>query len=565
MKQIIQILLTATLLSALTGCNDTLDNSIDIDLTPDQVYVNFERMEQAAAGAYINLAKVSGFYAWGNSLKACASDEAEETNYTAKSQQFNIGSWNQYSNPDDIYASMYTAIRQCNLFLENSTEYKKILVRDTITSAGRDQYMQQCTLIEWYRYEVQFLRAFYHFELAKRYGGIPIIRKTITEDEALKIPRSDMQECMTFVKEECDSIYKHMQYDWIAAKYPDYHGRATAGAALALSSRATLYQASPLHNPGNDISLWKDAATVAKTLIDLKKANSTTPQYAMASNYDELFLAPNSYSGSEIIFYQRFANSNVLEAWSYPIGTPGGNSGVTPSQNLVDAYEKLPGWDASKPYEKVDPRLQKTIVVNGSTWNGRTIESHIGGIDGTDKKGASRTGYYLKKFLSPNLALTGANQGRSMKAWVFFRYTEAFLNYAEAMNEAFGPDYTDATYTMSAREALDKIRQRADVNLPAIQSGLNKDEFREIVKRERRVELAFEDHRAWDLRRWKEGEKLGEPIKGVRITKNVDNSLSYDFDYTVEDRVFSEKMYFYPIPQSEINKNPEVLKQNPLW
>jgi len=565
MKHIIQIFLTITLLLSLIGCDDTLDNSIDIDLTPDQVYVNFERMEQAAAGTYINLSKVSGFYVWGNSLKACASDEAEETSYSSKSQQFNIGSWNQYSNPDDIYESMYIAIRQCNLFLENSTDYKTILVRDTITSSGKDKYIQQCELIGWYRYEVQFLRAFYHFELAKRYGGIPIIRKTITEDEALKIPRSGFQECMTFVREECDSIYKYMQYDWVTAKYPDYHGRATAGAALALASRAALYQASPLHNPNNDIELWKEAAKAAKALIDLTKANSSTPQYSLASNYEDMFLAPNSYSGSEVIFYLRLANSNVLEAWNYPIGTPGGSSGVSPSQNLVDAYEKLSGWDPANPYDKVDPRLQKTIVVNNSTWNGRTIESYIGGIDGPDKRNASRTGYYLKKFLSPNLVLTGANPGRSMKAWIFFRYSEAFLNYAEAMNEAFGPDYTDATYTLSAREALNKIRQRSDINLPAIQTGLGKDEFKKIVKNERRVELAFEEHRVWDLRRWKEGDTLGDAIKGVRVTKNADNTFSYNLDYKVEDRVFSEKMYYYPIPQSEINKNPEVIKQNPLW
>lgn len=563
MKYIIQIFL-AIILFSFVACDDTLDNNIDIDFTPDQIYVSFDRMEQAAVGAYTSLSRVSGFYIWGSSLKACATDEAEETDYSSKSQQFNIGSWNQYSNPDDIYENMYIAIRQCNLFLENSTDYKKILARDTITSTGKNEYIKDCELMGWYRYEVQFLRAFYHFELAKRYGGIPIIKKTITEEEALKISRSSFQECMTFVEEECDSIYSYMQDDW-SSNYTSYHGRATSGAALALASRAALYKASPLHNPTNDPILWQNAAKAAKALIDHTPKGKSTPMYSLASDYNKLFLAPESYLNKEIIFYLRHANSNILEAWNYPIGTAGGSSGVAPTQNLVDAYEKLSGWDSSNPYDKVDPRLQKTIVVNNSTWNGRTIESYVGGKDGPDKKQASRTGYYLKKFLSPNLALTGSNPERSMKAWIFFRYAEAYLNYAEAMNEAFGPDYTDATYTMSACEAINKVRQRPDINLPKIQAGLDKNEFREIVKRERRVEFAFEDHRAWDLRRWKDGDKLAETIRGVRITKKLDDTYSYDFSYPVEDRVFSEKMYLYPIPQSEINKNSEVLKQNPLW
>jgi hypothetical protein len=560
------IIYSVILILLFSSCDDLLDNSIDINLKPEQVFVNYERIQETAVAAYTSLQYVGGYYHWAQSLKACATDEAEETDYGSPAQQFNLGIWNQYSNPDDVYAKMYMAIRQCNIFLENTVDYKSILVVDTITSTGKELYEKHCQDIGWYRHELRFLRAFYYFELIKRYGGVPLITRTITEDEALEIPRSDFGACVDYIVEECDSIKDYMQLDWVADGKSEFQGRATKGAALALKSRVLLYAASPLNNPENDIQPWKDAAKAAKELIDLKRVGSSSASlYKLSNTYDYLFVAPNSYSDQEVIFYLRYANSNILEAWNYPIGTPGGRSGVSPSQNLVDAYEKLSGWDPAKPYDRIDPRMQKTIVVNNSTWNNRTIESYVGGKDGIDKRNASRTGYYLKKFLSPNLDLVSSTPGRSMKSWIFFRYGEVLLNYAEALNEAYGPSGgAEDGHTMTALEAVNLVRRRTGINLTRL-LNIDQTTLREKIKNERRVELAFEEHRAWDLRRWKDGEKLSEPIRGARITKDETGVFTYDFNHIVENRVFEDKMYLYPLPQNEINKYPQVLKQNLLW
>ncbi len=561
-----KILYTLIAILFFSSCDGLLDNAIDTNLKPEQVYVNYDRMQQSAVAAYTSLYSFSGFYLWSQSLKAGASDEAEDTDYSSPAQQFNLGTWNQYSNPDDIYAKAYSAIRQCNLFLEKSVDFEKILVVDTITATGKETYIQQRDDINWYRHELRFLRAFYYFELIKRYGGVPLITRTITEAEALEIPRSDFATCVDYIVNECDEIKDHLQVDWIADGKGEFQGRATKGAALALKTRVLLYAASPLNNPQNDLTKWKAVANAAKEVMDIKRVGSTSAAlYRLSNSYDYLFVAPNSYSDQEVIFYLRHANSNLLETRNYPIGTPGGMSGIAPSQNLVDSYEKLTNWNPDNPYERIDPRMQKTIVVNNSTWNNRTIESYVGGKDGIDKRNASRTGYYLKKFLSPNLDLVSTTPGRSMKAWIFFRYGEVLLSYAEALNEAYGPTGgAEDGHTITALDAVNQVRRRIGINLSRLQ-GLDQNTLRDKIKNERRIELAFEEHRAWDLRRWREGNKLGEPIRGVRILKKTDDTFEYDFNYVVEERVFNEKMYLYPIPQSEINKYPQVLFQNPSW
>lgn len=550
----------------LTSCEDLLDNTVETSLKPGQVYVSYERMREVAVGAYTHLSVVSGFYQYGSSLKACATDEAEETDYSSLSQKFNLGTWNQYSNPDDLYEKLYIAIRHCNLFLENTVDYKRILVVDTITSTGKATYARRCEDIAFFRNEMRFLRAFYYFELIKRYGGVPLITKCVTEEEAKAIPRADYQVCTDYIVSECDAVKDKMQPDWEAAELPEDDGRATTGAVLALKSRALLYAASLLNNPGRDQQKWIAAAKAAHEVMNMKKVGSSIkPMYQLANNYQNLFLAPNSYSDAEVIFYVRHASSNILEVWSYPVGTPGGRSGVTPSQNLVDAYDRLKGWTESDPYNNVDPRMQYTIAVNNSLWNGRQLECYVGGKDGVGQRNASRTGYYLKKFLSPDLNLTGSTPGKSMKAWIFFRYGEILLNYAEAMNEAFGPNGTspaDGLTICSARAALNQVRQREGVRVPNI-SNMSAEDLAVAIRKERQVELAFEEHRAWDLRRWKAGGVLGEPLMGMVIEKSETG-----FTYTrqeVEKRVFLEKMYYYPIPQSEINKYPAVLKQNAGW
>lgn len=558
MKNIYKYLALTLLFTSPIGCESLLDNNVDTSLKPEQIYVNYDRMKSVAMGAYGYLFEVSGFYKFDGTLKACLTDEAEETNYSSPVQIFNLGSWGKEDNPDDLYGTFYEGIRHCCLFLENSTDYRSILATDTISSAGKENYRKQCEDIELFRQEARLLKAFYYFELVKRYGGVPLVKNSLTFENDLKIPRSDFETCINYIVDECDAVKDKVTVDWVSDGKATEHGRITKGAVLALKSRVLLYAASKYFNDNNDDEKWIKAAEAAKELIDMNK-------YKLYSDYQKLFQAPQSYNSDEVIFYVRHFNSNALEKSCYPIGTPGGRSGVTPTANMVEAYEKLSGWTADFPYENVDPRMQMSIVVNNSNWNGRTIQTYLGGMDGIDQKNASRTGYYLKKFLSDNLRLQGSPEGTSMKSWIVFRYAEILLNYAEAMNEAYGPDMVPSGYTLSSRNAINQVRARQGVNMPPV-SATNYQEMKEAIENERRVELAFEDHRYWDLKRWKKGFVLGEPIYGTRINRDVSNDSFFYQKVKVEDRVFDEsKMYLYPIPQSEINKYPDILTQNPGW
>ena len=246
----------------------------------------------------------------------------------------------------------------------------------------------------------------------------------------------------------------------------------------------------------------------------------------------------------------------------------GGNSGLTPSQNLVDAYEYTGSAVADNPYANRDPRLKYTIVTHNSSWNGRTIDITEGGSDSYLTVNSSRTGYYLKKYLADELVLT---QGQTaMHHWVYFRYAEILLNYAEAANEAWGPD--DGSHVASgltARQALNLVRGRADVDLAPVdltkyEGDNDRERMRAAVKAERRVELAFEDHRYWDLLRWNDGTILGQPIEGMKAVADSNGAFRYE-TFKAEDRVFEPKMYRYPIPYQEISKSKGIVTQNTGW
>jgi hypothetical protein len=287
-----------------------------------------------------------------------------------------------------------------------------------------------------------------------------------------------------------------------------------------------------------------------------------TGAYALDANYRNYFLQNNTVTSNETIWAVRYTAGNAIERANYPITTPGGNSGITPSHDLVDAYEYTGVPNPANPYLNRDPRLALTIVTDASTWNGRTIDMTPGARDDMNTLNATRTGYYIRKFLNDNLNLV--NNATQLHHWPVIRYAEILLSYAEAMNEAYGPDM-DNGYGLSARQAVNTVRARAGVAMPPVVAA-DPSSMRTALKRERRVELAFENHRFWDLRRWKDAQSvLNQPIRGVRVTKNSSNAVVYA-PFIVENRVFDgTKMYHHPMPQSEINKSAGVLKQNPGW
>ncbi|WP_243718098.1 RagB/SusD family nutrient uptake outer membrane protein [Pedobacter changchengzhani] len=550
MKRLL-IILTLVLPFVFSGCKKALDNRIDTSLTPDQVFVNYDRIKSFGLGTYAYLP--AGYNRVGGAFLAGATDDAEETNTSSAIQAFNFGSWTAFSNPEVTFGSFYNGIRNANLFLERTTNFKQIIARDTFTVEGRQKYIRNVDDLRWLRQEVRFIRSYIYFELIKRYGGVPLVTKSLQLDEGKDIPRSSYNDMVTFISNECDAVKDSVRDEWLG--YSDTEtGRITKGTVLALKSRLLLYAASPLNNPGNDAQKWQAAAKAAQDVIAMNK-------YSLFNNYQNLFLTPNSYRSTEVILSRRYSGSNGPERANFPIGTPGGQSGTTPSQNLVDSYEKLAGWDATNPYNLRDPRLNATVVVNNSNWNGRTIQTYIGGADGPGKERTSKTGYYLKKFLSNPLDLV--NNQTTVKAWILFRYGEILLNYAEAMNEAYGPDDANG-YGLTARQAINSLRARPGVNMPAV-VAIGQGDLREKIKNERRVELAYEDHRFWDVKRWKIAEStLGAPLLGIEITKDANGVFSY-VTKEVEKRVFQQKMYLYPIPQIEVNKSNGVIVQNPGW
>ena len=530
-----------------------LDTKIDAMLTDENLNTNYQNLFKLGYAAYTYVD--NGFYSIDNNLFAAVSDEAEQTLPNSQTELFNSGAWNAFNNPNDVYEYFYNGIRATNYFLENSVNYKYQLQlnRDTISDGGF-RYKLDVEDMQQLRAENRVLRAYFYYELLKRYGGVPLINKVLESSDNSNVARSSYQEVVEYIVSEIDAVKDSLNRNWVSHGVSKT-GRIDLGASLALKSRVLLYAASPLNNPTNDIAKWEAAASAAYEVINLK-------QYGFAGAYGNVFIREYTAQTNEVIWAIRMGQTNELEKKNYPIGTPGGNTGITPSQNLVKSYEYTSKPAPDNPYANRDPRLAATVAFNNSDWTGRKLQIWSGGIDDPNKANTSKTGYYLRKFLNNGLNLT---QNASLqRSWVVFRYPEIYLNFAEAMNEAYGPDDNHG-YSISARQAINLIRQRSALKLPAI-IAKDKNELKDKIKHERRVELAFENHRYWDLLRWKDAEiVLNQPLLGVKVTNIGNNKFAYE-EFEVEKRVFeSPKMYRYPIPYTEIQKSKNVLKQNEGW
>ena len=552
MKRIIIVITTCL---AFASC-DVLDTAFDINTTQEQLDGQPSMVIKVGYAPYGYM--VSGFSDFDNNLGSARCDEAVATSRSASVRYFNNGSWNAYNNPDNRYANFYKGIRAANYYLEYSVEYKKMLAvaRDTLSDNGTAYHLDVINA-GYLRAEARVLKAYYYFELLKRYGDVPLY-KSVPAD-ATFLPRTPYAEVVEYAIKEIDDALPSLAPDW--KSYASFDGRFNKGAALALKSRILLYAASPLNtedmSDAERTSAWERAADAASDVIALG-------QYQLSDSYKNLFVG-NTSSNKEIILSKRSSPSNNLEKANYPIATAGGNSGITPSGNLVDAYEYTGTPDPASPFVNRDPRLAFTIVTNGSTWNSRTIDISENGTDSYRNTNASRTGYYLKKYLTDDLVLTQSQT--AMHHWVYFRYAEILLNYAEAANEVWGPDVA-GTCGLTAREALNMVRNRpsvalGDIDLSKFVGIDERTQMRAAVKAERRVELAFEDHRYWDLLRWKDGASLAETITGIKASVNGDKIKYEKID--VEPRVFEENMYRYPLPHEEVSKAGGVLVQNEGW
>lgn len=543
-------------LALTAGCKKNfLDTKIDTNATPSTIITDRATLYTFGNAFYASLPY--GFSSIDNNLFAAVSDEAQQTNPVNDVQVFNQGSLNAASNPDEAsYKRLYEGIRAANFYLEYSKDWREFIARNRDTVADVTNYNRDKLFIAWYRGEAHIARAYYYAELIKRYGGVQLIETTYAQDPGASPEQKSYDEIVDWIVSEIDNYKDSLASNWRVAGYADQDGRFSRGAALALKARVLLYAASPLNNPTNDAARWQRAAAAARDLL-----NATELDYALhTGGYGSYFTGNNPLNSKETIMAVRRPAGNSPEMLNYPISTPGGRSGITPSHNLVAAYEYTGAPDPANPYNNRDPRLAASIVTNGSSWNGRTIDQAPGGADDMANTNSSKTGYYLKKFLTDQLNLTQG--GTAQHNWVLFRYAEVLLNYAEAMNEAYGADQTPAGFPYSARVALQMVRDRASTSLPVV-TATSKDDFRTAVKHERRVELAFEDHRYWDLLRWKDAATvLNQPLLGVKVGRNPDNSFSYTVA-PVTPRVFRDPaMYRYPFSQAEVAAAKGAITQN---
>ena len=541
----------------LSSCNSFLDREEDSFIDKTATFDSYNRTKEYLTYAYSLLPEGLNRFSR-EALLASATDDAEFAIESADIQQFNNGSWNALNNPDDVWNRYFSGISKCCTLLENTDHVNLDISR--LDPGKQVEYANSLKDIRMWRAEARFLRAYFHFELLKRYGPIPIVTSTLSINGNYEnTPRPTMKEVVDFIAKECDIAADTLELTpW--RNVNDAFGRATKGAALALKSRLLLYAASPLYvdfgdtneaNKPTDVALWKSAADAAKAVIDLN-------QYELASSYADLF--KNDFQNKEYIFVRRYAANSDFEKSNFPVSF-GGKGGTNPSQNLVDDYEMLDGtpfdWNdpakAAQPFENRDARLGATILMNMAPFKGKKVATYPEGADASPNPNATKTGYYLRKFLNEdvNIQTGGSSSGHVVP---LFRLAEIYLNYAEALNECDPTNPDIALY-------LNKVRNRA--SLPNV-SALSQEQMRAVIQHERRVELAFEEHRSWDVRRWKiASSTLGAPLMGVQIERKPLGGYTY-MPVKVEQRVFQPKMYWYPIPQSEVLKLKQW-KQNNGW
>ena len=491
---------------------------------------------------------------------ASATDEAQYALETGAVNSYVNGGWSPANPYSNTWTKAYTAIADVNMYLE------KINEADISEWQYNPDYKNWVDQMELFPYELRFLRAYFYFELFKTYGDVPLVTTTLTNGEANNIKRTPVDQIVKFIVDECDAIAPYLPETYATEVFSEV-GRATRIAVAALKARTLLYAASPLHNPDSDKTKWAKAAEACKYILDNAAAWGLK-----LSTYGSLW-GHDAFFNQELIFGLGRGESNSFEMANYPVGVENGSSGNCPTQSLVDQYEYQasgktfgevhPGdidLHTVAPYDGLDPRFALTIVKNGDEWpsNGaqkKVIETFTGGFNAAPKYGATPTGYYLRKYVDGACVTTADNQTTRRHTWIIFRLGEFYLDYAEAVFNATG-SANDDTYGMTANDAINVLRGRSDIQMPKFtEDGAD---WVKRYERERLVELAFENHRFWDVRRWKKGSQYFASVQAATIGSDMKLTRS-----TIT-RQWDEKFNFYPIPQSELKKNPN-LTQNPGW
>ncbi|TXE06290.1 RagB/SusD family nutrient uptake outer membrane protein [Seonamhaeicola algicola] len=488
-------------------------------------------------------------------------------------QSWEFSNWNEN----------YTAIFECNTLIEG-------INGSSLSNSPKMQLIKS---------EARFLRAFFYFDLVRRYGGVPLITEVpdISNVETLYRARTAESEIYDFINTEFTEVVEMLPLAKNINAAGSKWGRVCKEAVWGFHGRMLLHA-----------KRYAESATMSKKVIDA--VNSGESDREMAADYEALFISKGN--NKEVLFEILFDGVNkggTVDNFSRPPSNRGSWGGQhNPTEDLVASYELangLPatienGHDPQNPYVNRDPRLSQTVLHHGSTFFGRTYDfawvydnsnntwGPIANTDAPHAQGlATITGYYLRKFMDPDVAV--GDFGMSSQSWIVLRLGEVYLNYAEAQNEAAGPD-------QSVYDAVNVVRNRS--NMPDLEvnyPGLDKTGMFERIKHERKVELAFEGHRFWDIRRWRIGDQICNgsvpinplnPQEGGYVSccyplKQADGSIMYLTPSTKDDvlapgdeifrepytnfrraYIWNDRNYLMPIPQAAMDRNPE-LDQNP--
>jgi len=546
------------------------------NLTQGSVFADSANTVAFLTNIYTNIGFSTNITRFGNGGLDAASDEAEVGNTSLSvASDWATGTINagivSPDNPSaftgaDAFNTSYNNIRAVNQLLKNLPNVPVKPFTKTQMKA-----------------EARFLRAWYYFMLVEHYGGVPLIGDTLyTYTDHIPVVRSTFSDCVNYIVSECNAAAQSLPDAQTGLNY----GRASRGSCLALISRVLLYAASPLYNgttlasgplgaivgyPAPDPNRWKLAEDAAAAVIalgsySLNIDNTTAPGYGFQS------LFPKRLNNEYILQLMRPNGNWDLEGvWDPPSRSGGG--GAYPYQELVDAFpmsngkaitDQTSNYDPANPYANRDPRLNYTVNHDQSILPIRlgtgfspinvylgTFNGVVSGSDAVYK--GTPTGYYTNKMLDPNAVSTDATHPTN-RCLPLIRYAEILLNYAEAANEFEGP-------TTQVYAAIESIRMRAGLNPYQLPTGLNQAEMRSVIQNERRIELAFEGHRFWDVRRWMIADDAeNQEMTGMEVDRNG-TAVTYK-RFNVRKHNFRKAMYLWPIPQGEVAKSPQLV-QNP--
>jgi len=528
--------------SFLLSCSDFLERKPLDAISDAAVWKDISLVDAYVSTTYSTLR--AGWY-WNSRLDIMSDDGFGTEKQSAHLVQRGELTPSNLGYLDYPWQEYYETITYCNRFLDKMTdENLEILIK------------QDEDVINRMIGEIKFLRAYSYFRLSAFYGGVPLITKSFNLGDDFMIERDSYETVLDFVISELDEAASVLPIS-----YPnDQRGRVTKGAALAIKSRALLYAASPLFNPQNDLNRWQLAADAANEVISMGI-------YSLYPDYKEMFTEAGNFNNEVIWEFTtqqglKYSGEYRIERKMFPNGSQGWGH-PSPTQNLIDCYETTngllpkddPDFDPQNPYVNRDPRFYYSILYDGAPWQDREIEVFLpGGADspqGNEGWNASWTGYYIRKYVDESIKVP-SSQNTSNPNWPFTRLGEIYLNYAECQ-------FNLGNETV-AREYLNKIRQRPGVNMPDIPETVTGKELKKRIVNERRIELYCEEHRFFDIRRWKI--EPDDFLYRVNVFKDEETGIK-TFSYTPFMKFdLPERMYFTAIPLSEIEKNPK-LEQNP--